>query len=60
MNINISQVKCTWNLQNELNELLETLPAHYDQGRIWFQQDEAAAHYSQAVKHYLDDRFPNR
>lgn len=47
-------------LQNELNELLETLPAHYDQGRIWFQQDGAPAHYSQAVRHYLDNRFRNR
>lgn len=43
------------NLEDYLDELPLNLFEH-----IWFQQDGAPAHYSNAVRAYLNDRFPEK
>lgn len=49
-----------WTFLDEvLPELLETVPLANRRG-MWFQQDGAPAHFAIAVRHLLDDRYPNR
>lgn len=52
-------------LQNYLiPSLAELFPNHEDPDlpdeRLWFQQDGAPPHYSETVRQYLDNTFPNR
>lgn len=46
-------------LQNVLPVLLEDIDLHTVQ-QMWFQQDGAPAHYSAAVRQFLNRRFPDR
>lgn len=46
-------------LQNQVVPALRNLPG-IDFNRLWFQQDGCPAHFTAAVRHYLNGTFPNR
>jgi len=46
-------------LHDNLTDLLEDVPLIL-RNRIWYQHDGAPAHFSQAVRGYLDETYPGR
>ncbi|KAJ8940867.1 hypothetical protein NQ318_010180 [Aromia moschata] len=58
----------SWVLISSKNELIPALSVLYPNeedpdipsANLWFQQDGAHPHYTQRVRNYLDDMFPNR